>query len=345
MTATASLLKKYGLPAALAALASLVYILAAPAAGAQQSTTITVGVPDPSTPVLAVYQNNTALSVVATDDNLNSASWQHAGPLSPEPDCESASVTYGPTGSEQRFLTLTEADNGYWYCFKVADTDDNVGYAKHQVLDVVVEEEEEAANDETEMTEEMAEEPVADEEPLALIASQVGTTVSVSANHELANEDFEALLVSSTAACNSETFETLSSSVVNSGRISGLSWRDNGNHYCFRAADDGHYAYAVVVIGGLARPAGAAETDDGEAETDQSEGEEAGEESADEGEEKDEDGGQEGSSGDGSGDEDEDNNLRTVGVIVIVIGILAIIGVILFSNKKQPEDGSEEDDF
>ena len=92
-------------------------------------------------PVLAIQHNNTALSVTATDDNLNSDSWQNAGPFAAEPNCESGDLTYSPAGSDQHSLTLTTADNDQWYCFKVSDTGNNIGYMKYQVTGVVVEEE------------------------------------------------------------------------------------------------------------------------------------------------------------------------------------------------------------
>ena len=92
-------------------------------------------------PVLRVSHNNTTLSVTATDDNLNLDSWQNAGPLAADPNCEAEDLTYNPAGSDQHSLTLTTADNGQWYCFKVSDTGSNTSYIKHQVTGVVIEEE------------------------------------------------------------------------------------------------------------------------------------------------------------------------------------------------------------
>ena len=92
-------------------------------------------------PVLAVSQSNTVLSATATDDNLDSSSWQNAGPSAGDLDCESEDLTYNSAGSDQHTLTLTTADNGQWYCFKVSDTGNNTNHIKHRVTGVIAEEE------------------------------------------------------------------------------------------------------------------------------------------------------------------------------------------------------------
>ena len=91
-------------------------------------------------PVLRLDHRNTVMTATATDDNLNSDSWQNAGPFAAEPDCESEDLTYSPAGSDQYSLTLTTADNDQWYCFKVSDTGNNTGYVKYQVKGVFIEE-------------------------------------------------------------------------------------------------------------------------------------------------------------------------------------------------------------
>ena len=103
-------------------------------------------IPD-NPPVLVVHHNNTVLSATATDDNLNPGSWQHTGPVAADPNCESEDLNYSPAGSDQYSLTLTTADNGQWYCFKVSDTGNNIGYIKYQIMGVVVEEEPDENND------------------------------------------------------------------------------------------------------------------------------------------------------------------------------------------------------
>ena len=97
-------------------------------------------IPD-NPPVLAINQSNTVLSATATDDNLDSNSWQNAGPFATDPVCDSEDLTYNSAGSDQHSLTLTTADNNQWYCFKISDTANNTNSLKHKVTGVIIEEE------------------------------------------------------------------------------------------------------------------------------------------------------------------------------------------------------------
>ncbi|MYB40021.1 hypothetical protein F4X86_01845 [Candidatus Saccharibacteria bacterium] len=321
---------KYVIIAA-ALLAAALYL--APAVSAQQGV-VTPDNPETRAPVLSIVQNNTALSVLASDDNLDSNTWQAAGPFAQEPTCDSDGLVYGPADPHARFLTLTPADNGKWYCFKVADTDGNYGYAKFEVLGVTVEEEvvEEEA-------EEMPEPEIASE-PLALSVSQSGNSLLTVVNRENYAGEIQVTIVSGTTDCVARSFDRSPRSVFSGRQVSGLSWRDNGKWYCFRTAEDGSYAYGLIQVSGLPVPAGvdAAPAEQPAPEEGEEEAEEAETETAEDEQEEEGAGSAEGDDG------EEDNALRLVGIIVAVVGIVAIMAVILFSRRQSEQNIEDSDD-
>lgn len=332
MNMTTRQISKYIIATALAT--GLYAIMASSLASAQQGV-VTADNPETRPPVLAVVQDNTALSVVASDDNLDSSTWQAAGPFSQEPICDSDGLVYGAANPNVRFLTLTPADNGKWYCFKVADTDNNYGYAKFEVLGVMVEE--------LKVEEETDPETLA---PLTLIASQSGSSITLATNRSAYTGEIQALLVGSSSDCHFQSFERYSRSVIVARQVSGLSWRDNGKWYCFRAADtNGSYAYAAIGVAGLPVPAGVSDNQtSGSAEEEASV--ETEEDASVEAEVESEDEGQVAAENENEDGDENDEVLRLVGIIVAVVGIIAIIVVIFFSKRQStPELEGDDDDF
>ena len=325
-------ISKYVIIAA-ALLAAALYL--APITKAQQGV-VTPDNPETRPPVLSIVQNNTALSVLASDDNLDSSTWHAAGPFSQEPTCDSDGLVYGPASPNARFLTLTPADNGKWYCFKVADTDDNYGYAKFEVLGVTVEEEpvEEEA-------EEMAE-PEVESEPLALSVSQSGSSLLTVVNRENYAGEIQVTIVASSSDCAAGSFDSSPRSVFSGRQVSGLSWRDNGKHYCFRMADEGgDYVYAQIEVSGLPVPAGVSTPAPEQRPADEAD-EETGE--AEEAEQPAEGEREEDEAGTSADTDDEDNTLRLVGIVVAVVGIVAIMAVILLSRRQADQTLEDSDD-
>ena len=315
-------------------LAAAFYYLAQTAAAQQGQGVVTPDNPETRPPALSVVQNNAALSVVASDDNLDSATWQAAGPFAQEPSCDSDGLVYGPAGPEARFLTLTPADNGKWYCFKVADTDDNYGYAKFEVLGVTVEEEAEETPEPEEET---------DGSPLLLNVVQSAGSLTAFVNRSDYEGGIQVLIVAAGEACGGEAFDRSARSVFSGRHVSGLSWRDNGKHYCFRAVDGDGYVYSGIEVGGLPAPAGAeTSAPDSPASADEDEAPAGGEpQTAGPAETE-----RETAAGDDDEKEEESGNdtLRLVGITVAATGIIAIIAVILLSRRQAGSDTGENDD-
>ncbi len=332
-------INKYVVLALSIALTLLYFVFSASLASAQQG----VVTPDNSAqiaPTLSVVQNNQNLEVIASDNNLDINSWQRSGPFVSDPNCEDDGTVYNRMGNGNRFLVLTEADNNQWYCFKVADFDNNIGYAEFQVLGV-------------EEVEEVIEEPE-EEEPAGVLIIEIeqdGTSIIAQANRGLKGEPtWQVVSVDAPVNCNGEYFRSHSRQVFESDRVSGLSWRDNGQHYCFRLAEgEGSFVYGSIEVVGLAAPAGVDQEDDDEEEDDTTvvidEGNE-GDENADEDENaaaaEDED--EDDEDGAAAAEDEDDDNLRSLGIGVVVVGILAIIAVIFFS-KRQPDQDVDEDDL
>ena len=335
-------ISKYLVPLAAGLLALLAASLWPMSAAAQDRGVVEIDVPEDIKPTLSIVYSpsNALLEVYADDDNLRPDSWQKVGPLTFEPDCRQDGLVYGSEAAGNRFLALTEADNGRWYCFKVSDEDDNAGYAKFQVLGIKAEVEPEYVA------------------PQAVVAPRVsveriGDSIQASSDEELANAKWQALIVGSASDCGASAFaQAAEHQVASASRIRGLSWRDNGSWYCFKVSDSGlEPGYGAILISGLPVPAvsspepsetsaGEMEADDDgddaavkfrSQETEGSDGQEsaqsaATDESEEEEEEEEEDGGS--------------DSLRLVGVAIVATGVMALIGILVFS-RKPPKDGGE----
>ena len=327
---------------------------------AQSEGTIEIDISPDIVPVLSIVHNNTLLEVSATDNNLKEDSWQNVGPLDYEPDCRYDNLDYGSSSASARHLTLTESDNGKWYCFKASDGDGNVGYARYQVTGVVVVIEEAPMEDE--------QTPQAT--PIAapkVVVDQVDDILQASSEEDLLDPVWQALLVDSLAGCAAGAFDQANSwQIASSRRIIGLTWNDNGRIYCFRVSDSGeNHGYGAIVIGGLSAPVVAVPVsvppvttpaptaapvavsnipagDDGE---DKDDGQS--DEAEDDDDEHDDDDESSDDKQAGEGDKDDDaasDNLRLVGVAIVVAGVMALIGVLIFSRKQSGSDKEVEDE-
>ena len=291
-------------------------------------------------PVLSVIHNNTSLQVVADDNNLNANSWQNAGPLTYEPDCEFDNLDYGSASAANAQITLTESNNGSWYCFKVADGDDNVGYAKYRVTDVVIVIEEPVTTTPPEEPGDMPE-PVA--APLVLV-DQIGDVLQATTNAELVNPVWQVLIVTGTADCFSAAFERAHPAQIgHSSRVSGLAGNDNGKFYCFRVSDSGlSHGYGLIQVSGLAVATPAPQSTP-VVPSDNQGSDDSDADNQDDDQDMDDDDTQKDDDDAGNkDDDDEDLNLRWIGGGIVAVGVLALIGVLVFT-KKQPDSVHDDD--
>ena len=304
------------------------FVMRATVVSAQQGV-ITVDNPTAQVPTLSIRHNNTVLEIIATDNNLDESSWQNAGPFVNEQDCDSDGLVYNRPGASSRFLTLTEADNGQWYCFKVGDRDNNTGYAKYQVVGVEVEE--------------IVEEEEVEE--LSATVTQEGSVLILQTNIDPSSRQVVLLEVGET--CIERSFNRQGRRVFDAGRVTGLSWRDNGKRYCFKVSADGSdYIYIIGEVSGIAAPTPRPNEVVNDSSDDQDEDEDSTDSDEDD-DEDDEDGDEVAKTDDDEDGDDGDDNLRFVGIGVVVLGILAIIAVVVLSKRQSDqrieEDG--EDDF
>ncbi len=93
---------------------------------------------DVTAPQITVEQ--VSLSINAqSDDPSGIKSWMHYTDSS-EPTCDDASINYTDEdllGNNQRVVSLTDADNNKWYCFKAVDGQDNAGYSEPLQVDTI----------------------------------------------------------------------------------------------------------------------------------------------------------------------------------------------------------------
>ena len=150
---------------------------------AQSEGIIEIDISPDIAPVLSIVHNNTLLEITATDNNLKDDSWQNAGPLDYDPDCEYDNLDYSLSSTTARRLTLTESDNGKWYCFKVTDEDDNVGYAEYKVTGVI--------------TVEVVQTPATPVAVPTIVISQDDDVLQASSEEDLVDPAWQALLVDS----------------------------------------------------------------------------------------------------------------------------------------------------
>ena len=295
-------------------------------------------------PVLSVIHNNTLLQVVADDNNLKASSWQNAGPLTYEPDCEFDNLDYGSASATNAQIVLTESNNGSWYCFKVADADDNVGYAKYRVMDVVI-----VIEEPEPVTTTPIEEPADMPEPVAapsVSVEQIDNVLQASTSVELVNPAWQVLIVTNTVDCSFEAFERAHSAQIGqSSRVSGLAGSDNGKFYCFRVSDSSlSHGYGLIQVAGLAvaTPAPQSPPVVASGNQDSADSDNQDDEPAVDDDDTQKDGDDDAAAGNKDGD-DEDINLRWIGGGIVVVGVLALIGVLVFT-KKQPASVDDEDD-
>ena len=322
-------------------------------ASAQQGVITIDNSPDLA-PVLSFIQNNTSLEVVASDSNVDENTWQNAGPFNTEPDCQSDSLVYGHRSPSARFLTLNPTDNGFWYCFKVTDRNNNTGYASYQVSRVTIVQEvtdmemTEEDTEETEDTEEMAETERVPGELPEIRLTQNGTTLQATTTTTLNNPNWQVTIVEDSGGCSEQAFVP-TRGFADGNKVHNLSGRENGKHYCFRVAEDGgNYAYASIQVSGLSPvPVNRPVVDNEDAEDQQ---EDTTDESDDDDQTAQEDADQDDDEDkDEEEDEDEESgagsNLKPIGFGVVIIGLLALVAVFMFSKRQDDQEMDDDGDF
>lgn len=318
------------------------FVLYAVSTHAQQGV-IDIDTSPDEAPVISFIQSGTNLTASAVDNNLNAASWQNTDPSATELDCKSDSVVYNSASATSNMITLTEANNSQWYCFKVIDFDDNYGYGSYQVKTVTVPVVEETTEEET--TEETTTE---EEAELMITVAQADDVLTATANRDLQDPKWQVVIAANEAACNQTAFATIRRFTTN--KVTDLSWTDNNKYYCFRLAEaDDNYVYASIQVSGLIAPAPQTttppatppvsdnQTDDEENETDDDNQAEKIAEQSNDSVAKSED--------DDNKDDDKDdsnNDLRIIGIIITGAGAIALFAI-FFLSKRQSDQTDDED--
>ena len=364
------------------------------------------------------YSTNT-LQAIASDNDLDSNSWQHSAFMSSEPsDCATVAYSNQPSASNSA-VSFLPSDEGHWICFKVSDMSMNTAYGKIAIALSSAQGDEEIAPATTsaevegeEATDEAVEMELevddADPQPsthsfdeVVITTTQTEDVLSASweATVVTTAEDDDAELTDTTEEdttlidyqaswavallqaedeCNDGVFDNNPLySVAQTNKINGLTWRDNGNRYCFRLTLASLDASALVSdyfkvaeVSGFETPEGVAETSE-EAATEEALPDEPIPEE-EESTEEDQDSEVEDTTGDGDNndsagttdttgdsqdatdntgntteDVQEDNTLQTVGIGIAAFGVLAIIMVVLISRRQKDDetmDVGDEDD-
>ena len=170
--------------------------------------------------------NNRTLRITSRDADLDITSWTY-GQFGSNPNCRTAAVNIGLPERRTNELTLTEADNGRWYCFSVSDVNGNRAWTEYRVEDV-------------------------DTSGPELTISQDGRILRAEGEERVSGWRY--VTSPSDINCNADTFLNNRSAV--SGQQITLTTDRINTYYCFRASDTsgnhGFVKYRVVSVDFLA---------------------------------------------------------------------------------------------
>ena len=162
---------------------------------------------DMSAPVIKLSQTNSVLSASAI--NVDDNSWQYARSRNDLNCSKTGQLSFSAASATNRRLTISPADNGYWYCFKVKGSNDADGYAKILVNSID--------------TRAPKVEVVQSDDVILATADESGVTWHY------------VILTSAADQCLAAAFGAMAH--VEKGNQVTLSAADNGLVYCFRATD------------------------------------------------------------------------------------------------------------
>ena len=171
---------------------------------------------DMKAPVITIKHRNTSLTVSAA--NVDNSSWQYVR-IATDINCSvNGNLNFNQASSNNQTLRLSEADNGYWFCFKVRGLNKKVGYAKILVDNV-------------------------DSRVPVVKVRQDGNTMTATANEDISYWQYT-VLTSTSSRCAVNAF---SNQEVMTGNSVNLTGKDNQVTYCFRAVDHaGNAGYGAL---------------------------------------------------------------------------------------------------
>ena len=166
-------------------------------------------------PMIKISHNNTVISVSAT--NVDNATWQYHQSTGDMNCSKNGNLSFTSESLVNQRLTLSEADNGSWFCFKVTSLNGRDGYAKILVNNV-------------------------DSQRPVVSVEQRGNTLIATANESVTWH--RVVLSGSNLTCNANAF----GASATRGNEVNLTASDNGRKYCFRAVDAaGNAGYGEIV--------------------------------------------------------------------------------------------------
>ena len=174
---------------------------------------------DLAAPVIHVTRQHTTLKASAKQSQANT--WQYLRSAE-DVSCSQANdnLVFNAPSAGNNAVALSEADNGYWFCFKVLGNNQKAGYAKILVDNI-------------------------DSKPPVIIVKQEETTVSAQADEDIATWEYVAL-ESAASKCDQTAFAD--SSQIRTGNQFAVSGSD-GQTYCFRAIDSaGNASYEPLTV-------------------------------------------------------------------------------------------------
>lgn len=242
-------------------------------------------------PVVSVTFSSDGLSLVATaeDEHLDPDSWQVAvidlvsANNQVSIDCDSAQFTrkYNQAHSSNYKISVANKAQSAWYCFKVADEFNNIGYGSHlfiYVEPIPVETPQPAPVEEPQ--EPIVEDPIVednvvndenddqddkdDKDDIVIIANQTGNQILAQLQNKAGNQYFKevtwsVLIVDNEADCVADNKALTEDAVVFQSRlISRLNYKDNGRIFCFKADlsrnDQVETYYQSIKVSGIPAP-------------------------------------------------------------------------------------------
>lgn len=162
---------------------------------------------DLTTPAISFSQNGNTLIVSA--DNVDASSWQYARSQAGLNCSETGNLSFNQASATNARLTLTAADSGYWYCFRVTGNNGAVGYTKVLV------------------------DSVDTRAPVVEVSQQENVVIATADERNIAKWQHVSL-PSESSQCNAAAF---TGNNVRSGNQLTVDATDDGVTYCFQATD------------------------------------------------------------------------------------------------------------
>ena len=184
---------------------------------------------DLEAPAISFDQNDNILIVSA--DDVDASSWQYARSRDSLNCSEAGNLNFNQASTSNARLTLSAADSGYWYCFRVTGNNGVIGYTKALVDNIDT------------------------RAPEVEVSQQEDVVIATADENNIAKWHYVAL-PSEDSECDASTFT--GTNTVQSGNQLTVDADDEGLTYCFRATDSSNNTgYGAIEV-----KAGAEDTDD-----------------------------------------------------------------------------------